>query len=76
MVTGTGGFIGSHIVERLVAEGASVKAFVHFNSRNAPGLLRQLSPKILSHMEIIGGDLRDALVIFLHLEPNIKELNL
>jgi dTDP-glucose 4,6-dehydratase len=60
----------------LVAEGASVKAFVRYSSRNDPGLLRQLSPKILSHMEIIGGDLRDALVIFLHMEPTIEELNL
>jgi len=41
LVTGAGDFIGSHLVERLVAEGASVKAFVRFNSRNDPGLLRQ-----------------------------------
>jgi len=52
----------------LDAEGASVKAFVRYNSRNDPGLLRQLSPKILSHMEIIGGDLRDAQAIFLHID--------
>jgi dTDP-glucose 4,6-dehydratase len=64
VVTGAGGFIGSHLVERLVTEGASVRAFVRYNSRNDPGLLRQLSPEILSHIEIIGGDLRDAQAIF------------
>ena len=68
LVTGAGGFIGSHLVERLVLEGASVKAFVRYNSRNDPGLLRQLSPKILSHMEIIGGDLRDAQAMFSHID--------
>jgi dTDP-glucose 4,6-dehydratase len=68
LVTGAGGFIGSHLVERLVAEGASVKAFVRYNSRNDPGLLKQLSPKILSHMEIIGGDLRDAQAMFSHID--------
>ena len=68
LVTGAGGFIGSHLVERLVAEGASVKAFVRYNSRNDPGLLRQLSPKIFSHMEIIGGDLRDAQAMFSHID--------
>ena len=64
VITGAGGFIGSHLVERLVAEGASVKAFVRYNSRNDPGLLKLLSPEILSRIEIIGGDLRDAQAIF------------
>lgn len=68
LVTGAGGFIGSHLIERLVVEGASVKAFVRYNSRNDPGLLRQLTPKILSHTEIIGGDLRDAQAMFSHID--------
>ena len=34
LVTGAGGFIGSHVVERLVRLGAKVRAFVHYNSRN------------------------------------------
>ncbi len=59
LVTGAGGFIGSHLVERLVEDGASVRAFVRYNSRADPGLLRMASPEIVSKLEIIGGDLRD-----------------
>lgn len=59
LVTGAGGFIGSHLVERLVAEGASVRAFVHYNSRNDPGLLGFIPTSTLGQVEIIGGDLRD-----------------
>ncbi len=60
LVTGAGGFIGSHLTERLVEQGASVRAFVRYNSRADPGLLRFAAPGNVSAMEIIGGDLRDA----------------
>lgn len=59
LVTGAGGFIGSHLVERLVQEGAHVRAFVRYNSRGDPGILSQVSPEILAQVELIGGDLRD-----------------
>jgi dTDP-glucose 4,6-dehydratase len=59
LVTGAGGFIGSHLVERLVAEGASVRAFVRYTSRNDPGLLKLAPPDVRSRVEIIGGDIRD-----------------
>jgi NAD dependent epimerase/dehydratase len=59
LVTGAGGFIGSHLVERLVEAGASVRAFVRYNSRADPGLLRMASPETVSRLELIGGDLRD-----------------
>jgi NAD dependent epimerase/dehydratase len=59
LVTGAGGFIGSHLVERLVADGARVRAFVHYNSRGDPGLLRLLSPQELSRVEIVAGDIQD-----------------
>jgi NAD dependent epimerase/dehydratase len=59
LVTGAGGFIGSHLVERLLAEGARVRAFVRYNSRGDPGLLRMLSREDLSRLEIIAGDLQD-----------------
>jgi dTDP-glucose 4,6-dehydratase len=59
LVTGAGGFIGSHLTERLVNEGASVRAFVRYNSRGEVGLLSQLLPKTLSRLTVIAGDLRD-----------------
>jgi NAD dependent epimerase/dehydratase len=59
LVTGAGGFIGSHLVERLAAAGASVRAFVRYNSRADPGLIRMASPETTSKLELIGGDLRD-----------------
>jgi dTDP-glucose 4,6-dehydratase len=59
LITGAGGFIGSHLVERLVAEGAQVRAFVRYNSRGDPGLLRFLPPQVFSAVEVVAGDLRD-----------------
>ena len=63
LVTGAGGFIGSHLVERLHAQGAKVRAFVRYNSRGDAGLLRQLPPETLTQLEIIGGDIRDSSAI-------------
>jgi len=59
LVTGAGGFIASHLVERLVDAGAKLKAFVRYNSRGDPGLLVHVEPRVLSQVEIIAGDLRD-----------------
>ena len=59
LVTGAGGFIGSHLVEALVSLGAQVRAFVHYNSRRDPGLLRLLPEESFSRVEVIPGDLRD-----------------
>jgi NAD dependent epimerase/dehydratase len=59
LVTGAGGFIGSHLVETLAHQGANVRAFVRYNSRNDPGLLALLPPEVIENIEIIGGDLCD-----------------
>jgi NAD dependent epimerase/dehydratase len=59
LVTGAGGFIGSHLVEYLLLKGARVRAFVRYNSRGDPGLLRMLSAQDLARVEIVAGDLQD-----------------
>ncbi len=59
LVTGAGGFIGSQLVEALLAEGAHVRAFVRYNSRGDPGLLRQVPQVLISKAELIAGDVRD-----------------
>lgn len=59
LVTGAGGFIGSHLVERLAAEGAQTRAFVRYNSRQDVGLLALLPTALHSGIEIVAGDLRD-----------------
>jgi NAD dependent epimerase/dehydratase len=58
VVTGGGGFIGSHLVERLLALGANVTAFVRYNSRNDPGFLDLLAPHT-KDIRIVSGDIRD-----------------
>ena len=59
LVTGAGGFIGSHLVEALLNQRAQVRAFVRYNSRGDPGLLRLLSPDLQARIEVVAGDLRD-----------------
>ncbi|SHI79052.1 SDR family NAD(P)-dependent oxidoreductase [Desulfosporosinus lacus] len=63
LVTGAGGFIGSHLTEALVNAGAKVRVFIRYNSRDGRGNLEDLEPKLLDQIEIIAGDLRDADVI-------------
>ncbi len=59
LVTGAGGFIGSHLVERLVRDGHSVRAFVHYNSRNDWGNLELLASEVKSAVEVVSGDIAD-----------------
>jgi NAD dependent epimerase/dehydratase len=59
LVTGSDGFIGSHLVERLLEEGAIVKAFVYYNSFNSWGWLDTLPKEKLERIEIFAGDVRD-----------------
>jgi NAD dependent epimerase/dehydratase len=59
LVTGSEGFIGSHLVESLVEKGYSVKAFCLYNSFNDIGWLKTIDPIIVKNIEIIMGDVRD-----------------
>jgi NAD dependent epimerase/dehydratase len=59
LVTGAGGFIGSHLTERLLRDGARVRAFVRYNSRGQEGFLASLSVADQTRLEIVYGDLRE-----------------
>lgn len=59
LVTGAGGFIGSHLVEALVRMGAKVSVFIRYNSRSDLGLLDRLPKKINQELEVFAGDLKD-----------------
>lgn len=60
LVTGADGFIGSHLVEALVDEGASVRAFCYYNSFNSLGWLDTLPKSQLDGIEVFTGDIRDS----------------
>ena len=59
LVTGSDGFIGSHLTEQLVRAGHRVRAFTYYNSFNTWGWLDTLSSDIMEHVEVITGDIRD-----------------
>jgi NAD dependent epimerase/dehydratase len=57
LVTGAAGFIGSHLTEALASAGASVRAFVRYNSRNSHGWLELADPVLMSNIDVFVGDL-------------------
>lgn len=59
LVTGAGGFIGSHLVEKLVSLGARVRCFVRYRGDGGIGELENLSKEILEKIEIVRGDLKN-----------------
>ncbi|MBL8704471.1 MAG: SDR family NAD(P)-dependent oxidoreductase [Rhodospirillales bacterium] len=63
LVTGADGFIGSHLVEALVAEGRPVRAFVLYNAFDQRGWLDHLPPAVLDKVEVVAGDVRDAAMV-------------
>jgi NAD dependent epimerase/dehydratase len=63
LVTGAGGFIGSHLTEALVAAGARVRALVRYNSRNDWGQLERIEPATRAAVEVVAGDLRDPFLV-------------
>ncbi len=57
LITGSAGFIGSHLTELCIEKGKDVRAFVHYNSKNDWGWLE--GSKYVSEIEIVSGDIRD-----------------
>jgi dTDP-glucose 4,6-dehydratase len=60
IVTGAGGFIGSHLVEALVRAGASVTAVVRYNSGSLIGNLSFLSPDVRAAVRVASGNVEDS----------------
>lgn len=59
LVTGAGGFIGSHLVEHLVQQGCQVRALLHYDARPHKGNLEFLPAAVLDQVEIRVGDIQD-----------------
>lgn len=57
LVTGAGGFIGSHLVERLIEDGSNVRALARYTSRGTAGFLD--GSEVARHAEVVLADLRD-----------------
>jgi NAD dependent epimerase/dehydratase len=64
LVTGADGFIGSHLVEALLAHGCDVRAFVYYNSFNSWGWLDTLPPDVIRGLDVFSGDIRDPNGVF------------
>jgi len=63
LVTGAGGFIGSHLVEELVSNGYAVRAMAHYNSRNDWGWLETLSEDLMDGVEVLPSDICDPFAV-------------
>jgi len=59
LVTGAGGFIGSHLTERLFELGAKIRAFVRYTSRSDEGFIKYFSEDLRKNMDIVYGDIRE-----------------
>jgi dTDP-glucose 4,6-dehydratase len=59
VVTGAGGFIGSHLVEQLVHEGARVRAMLRYTSRGQRGALDLVADDVRDSVDVTLGDVRD-----------------
>jgi NAD dependent epimerase/dehydratase len=63
LVTGAGGFIGSHLTEALIKSGARVRALVRYNSRNNWANIESVSPEAKEKLEVVLGDVHDPFFI-------------
>ena len=72
LITGSDGFIGSHLVERFLKEKCVVRAFVFYNSFNSWGWLDTLPTDVLKQVEIFAGDIRDPFTV----KKAVKDVNI
>lgn len=72
LITGADGFIGSHLVEKMLEENYEVKAFIYYNSFNSWGWLDTFPKEILRNIEIFSGDIRDPYAV----RSAIKDINI
>jgi NAD dependent epimerase/dehydratase len=59
LVTGAGGFIGSHLVDALARSGARVRALLHYNAQASIGNLQWIKPDVMAEVKLVHGDLND-----------------
>jgi NAD dependent epimerase/dehydratase len=59
LITGAGGFIGSHLTERLFELGAKVRAFVRYTSRSDDGFIKYFSEDLRNNIDIVYGDIKE-----------------
>ena len=60
LVTGSEGFIGSHLVEKLLEKNCSIRAMTLYNSFNNWGWLESLDNKLIKEIDVVSGDIRDS----------------
>lgn len=63
LVTGAGGFIGSHLTETLLSQGYTVRALLHYNSQGSWGHLADIKPDLQSKLEVCLGDITDPYLV-------------
>jgi NAD dependent epimerase/dehydratase len=76
VVTGAGGFIGSHLVEALVTAGAKVTAVVHYNSNSSIGNLQFLAPSVMKSVRVASGNIEDSDFMYRTIEGHEVVLHL
>src|ERR1700729_721629 len=76
VITGAGGFIGSHLAEAYVRGGAQVTAITHYNSASSIGNLQFVDPKVRGEMRILAGNIEDSDFVYKALEGHDVALHL
>lgn len=72
LITGSEGFIGSHLVERFLKEDCEIKAFVYYNAFNSRGWLDSLPEESIEKLEVFVGDIRDPYAV----REAVKDVNI